>query len=157
MGSCQWRTQDLARGVGGRTIGGLEVTPQPPTNVYCFHIKTLTSAHFFFIKKGHAVSAVTMDNAKIFSQLMSKSRSLAKISKTWLKSLLLGEIIDRKLGFSTLVLGQGGGTWHWAPYHVCVLSSSKNIGEERLQTSCVPVKISVRSKKGPPCGPWPTG
>ena len=71
-----------------------------------------------------------MDNAKIFSQLMSKSRSLAKISKTWLQSLLLGEIIDRKLGFSTLVLGQGGG------HGTVPLTTS---------VSCLPVKISVRS------------
>ena len=43
-----------------------------------FHIKkTLILAHFF-IEKRCAVSAVTMDNAKIFSQLLSKSRSLAK-------------------------------------------------------------------------------
>ena len=38
------------------------------------HKKTLILAHFF-IEKGCAVSAVTMDNAKIFSQLISKSRS----------------------------------------------------------------------------------
>ena len=41
-------------------------------------LQTLILAHFF-IEKGHAVSAVTIDNAKIFSQLMSKSRSLAKL------------------------------------------------------------------------------
>ena len=37
--------------------------------------------HFntFFYQESLAVSAVTMDNAKIFSHLMSKSRSLAKI------------------------------------------------------------------------------
>ena len=44
------------------------------------HKKTLILAHFF-IEKGCAVSAVTMDNTKIFSQLMSKSRSLAQVSK----------------------------------------------------------------------------
>ena len=33
-----------------------------------FRIKTLIFAHFF-IEKGHAVSAVTTNNAKIFSQL----------------------------------------------------------------------------------------
>ena len=48
----------------------------------------------FFIQKGHAVSAVTsIDNAKIFSQLTSKSRSLAKISERKLQSLLVCEII----------------------------------------------------------------
>ena len=40
------------------------------------------------------MSAVTIDNAKIFSQLMSKSRSLAKISDRRLQSLLVCEIID---------------------------------------------------------------
>ena len=44
------------------------------------HKKTLILAHFF-IEKGCAVSAVTMNNAKIFSQLMSTSRSLAKVSE----------------------------------------------------------------------------
>ena len=40
------------------------------------------------------MSAVTTDNAKIFSQLMSKIRSLAKISKRRLQPLLVCEIID---------------------------------------------------------------
>ena len=40
------------------------------------------------------MSAVTTDNAKIFSHLMSKSRSLAKISERRLQSLLVCEIID---------------------------------------------------------------
>ena len=69
--------------------------------------KTLILAHFF-VEKGHAVSAVTIDSAKIFSQLMSESRSLAKLSERRLQSLLVCEIIDCKLGFSTLLQGQRG-------------------------------------------------
>ena len=52
------------------------------------------------------MSAITIENAKIVSQLMSKSRSLAKISERRLQSLLFCEIIDEKLGFSTLSQGQ---------------------------------------------------
>ena len=43
----------------------------------------------FFIEKGRVVSAVTTDNAKVFSQLMSKSRSLAEISEKRLQPLLV--------------------------------------------------------------------
>ena len=50
--------------------------------------KTLILAHFF-IEKRHAVSAVTINNAKRFWQLMSKSRSLAKISKRRLQPLFV--------------------------------------------------------------------
>ena len=45
----------------------------------------LIVAHFF-IEKG---CAVITDNAKIFSQLMSKNRSLAKISEKRLQPLLV--------------------------------------------------------------------
>ena len=60
-----------ARGVWG-------LGPQTPTDFYGSLIK---NTHFstFFIKKWHAVSAITIDNAKIFSQLMSKS------IEAWLK------------------------------------------------------------------------
>ena len=99
--SCsQWRTQKFSKGRGERTqdlakegaqLGVWGRSPQPPTN---FHIrKTLILAHFF-VEKGHAVSAVAIDNAKIFSQLMSKGRSLAKISERRLQSLLVCEIRD---------------------------------------------------------------
>ena len=61
-------------------------------NEFCgYYIKkTLNLAHFFY-EKGLAVSAVTIDNAKIISQLglMSKSRSLAKISERRLQPLLV--------------------------------------------------------------------
>ena len=57
------------------------------------HKKTLILARFF-IEKGNALSAVTIENAKIFSQLMSKNRSLAKISERRLQSLLVCKIID---------------------------------------------------------------
>ena len=62
----------------------------------------------FFIEKGHAMSAVTMDNAKIFLQRKSKSRSLAKISERRLQPLVVWEIINWKLGFGTLLLSQRG-------------------------------------------------
>ena len=61
---------------------------EPPTNFCGFHIKTLILAQFF-IEKGHAVSEVTVDNAKIFLQIMSKNRSLGKISERRLQSLLV--------------------------------------------------------------------
>ena len=61
------------------------------------------------------MSAITRDKAKIFSQFMFKSRSLAKIGERRLYPLLVSEIIDRKLGFSTLLLGQSVGAWHRAP------------------------------------------
>ena len=62
--------------------------PQPPTNFYDFHIKNTLILALFFIKKGRAESAVTMGNAKIFSQLKSKSRSLAKIGERRLQPIL---------------------------------------------------------------------
>ena len=40
------------------------------------------------------MSAVAVDNAKIFLQLMSKNRSLAKINERRLQPLLVSEIID---------------------------------------------------------------
>ena len=49
------------------------------------------------------------DNTKIFSQFMSKSRSLAKIGEKRLHPLLVWEIIYWKLSFSTLLQGQSGG------------------------------------------------
>ena len=62
-------------GVWGRS-------PQPPTNFFGFHIKNNTLFRTFFIEKGHAVSAVTsIDNAKIFSQLISKSRRADLLSR----------------------------------------------------------------------------
>ena len=69
-----------------------------------FWQKTLILAHFF-MEKGHVVSAIAiiMDYAKIFLQLMCKSRSLARISKRRLQPLLIWEIIDWKLGFNILL------------------------------------------------------
>ena len=59
------------------------------------------------------MSAVATDNAKIFSQLMSKSSNLTKISERRLQTLLVWEVIDWKLGFSTFITGpKGGGAWH---------------------------------------------
>ena len=69
------------KGVWGRS-------PQRPTNFYGFHTNTLILAHFF-IEKGHAVSTVTWDNAKIFSPFLSKSRSLAKMCQRRLQPLLV--------------------------------------------------------------------
>ena len=78
-------------GKGAGDTGVLVCSPHPLTNFYGFHMKKHSYQHTFFIKKGHAVSAVTMDNAKIFSQLtgVSKSRSLAKICERRLQSLLV--------------------------------------------------------------------
>ena len=54
----------------GTTTGGagLNPPPQPPTSFYGFHIKN-TRSSTLFIKKQNAASAVTMDNAEIFSQV----------------------------------------------------------------------------------------
>ena len=52
------------------------------------HKKKLILANLF-IEKGHAVSAVTMDNAKMFSQFMSKSGGVAKINERRLQPLLV--------------------------------------------------------------------
>ena len=71
--------------LGGGTTGDLGATPPA---AHEFLRLTLILADFF-IEKGHAVSAITINNAKIFLQLMSKSRSLAKISKRRLQPLLL--------------------------------------------------------------------
>ena len=60
---------------GGVQPGIWGHSPQPQTNFFGFHKKTFILAHFF-IEKWHAVSAITINNAKIFLQLMSKSRSL---------------------------------------------------------------------------------
>ena len=88
-----WRGHN--RGSGGvapsfrrlRGCGG--VVPSRQRVLRFFHKKkTLILAHFL-IEKGHAVSAVTTDNAKIISQFMSKSRSLAKISERRLQPLLV--------------------------------------------------------------------
>ena len=51
------------------------------------HLKTLILANL--LEKGHAVSAETTDNAKMFSQLISKSERLAKINESRLQLLLI--------------------------------------------------------------------
>ena len=70
----------------GATIGGLGAAASQFVRFSCK--KTLILAHFL-IEKGRAVSAVTMENAKVFLQLMSKSRSLAKICERRLQPLLV--------------------------------------------------------------------
>ena len=78
-------------GKGGGTTGSLGAKPPVCNEFLRFsHKKTLILAHLF-VEKGHAV---TIDNAKIFSQLISKSRILAKISERRLQSSLVCEIID---------------------------------------------------------------
>ena len=85
-----------ALGVKPPAAGGqecLESSPHPPTNFYGFHIKNTHFSTFFYRKKACG-DAVTMDNAKIFPQLMSKSRGSAKISKRRLQLFLVKEIVD---------------------------------------------------------------
>ena len=97
-----WNSQQPGtKGVWGRS-------PQPPPNFYRFYIKNTLIFTHFFTEKGLAVSAVTMDDAKIFSQLMSTSRNLAKVSENRLQPSLVWKIIAWKLGFSTLLQGQRG-------------------------------------------------
>ena len=57
------------------------------------HKKTLILAHFF-IEKGHAMMQSLWTMQKIFPQLMSQSRGLAKISERRPQPLLVGEIVD---------------------------------------------------------------
>ena len=70
------------------STGGLGAVPPAAIEFLRFSLKKLILAQFF-IKKVHAVSAVSMDDAKIFSHFMSKSRSLAKISEKRLQPLLV--------------------------------------------------------------------
>ena len=91
-----------------------------------FHIKN-THISTYFIKKGHAMSAVFIDNAKLFSQLMSKSRNLAEISERRLKLLSVNLKNYRlKVRFCHLITGsKGGGAWYRAPPRalMCVSAS----------------------------------
>ena len=48
------------------------------------------------------MSAVTTDNSKVFSQLMSKSRNLAKISERRLQPLLVQAYYRAKEGDGTV-------------------------------------------------------
>ena len=70
----------------GATIEGLGVKLPAADGFLRFSLLILA---YFFIEKGCAVSAVTTDNAKIFSQVMSRSRSLANISERRLQLLLV--------------------------------------------------------------------
>ena len=74
----QWRTQDLAKGEVQQGSGG--ELPSCQRIFVVFTQKTLILAHFF-IENEHAVLQSHIENAKIFSQRLSKSRSLAKISR----------------------------------------------------------------------------
>ena len=76
--------RDLARGEGAQPA----LVPAANEFLRFSHKKTLVLTHFF-IEKEHVVSAVTIDNAKIFSRLMSKSRSVGKISERRLQPLSL--------------------------------------------------------------------
>ena len=69
-------------GVGMKLPAAGDQGGLPPTIFYRFYIKNTLILTHFFTEKGHAVSAVTMDNAKIFLQLMSTSRNLAKTSES---------------------------------------------------------------------------
>ena len=79
---------------GGETLsrwrlkgsGGVAPSCQQTFTVF---ISKNTHFNTLFYQKRLAVSAVIMDHAKIFAQLMPKSRSLAKISKKRLLPLLV--------------------------------------------------------------------
>ena len=73
--------------------GGVGSSPQPPTNFYGFHINN-THFNTLFCQKRACSDAITMDNTKIFLQLISKNRGLAKISEGRLQPLLVQEIAD---------------------------------------------------------------
>ena len=89
-------------GKGGSIIGDLGVKPPtaggqgdlgatpPPANEF---LRFSHKKHSFYRKRGCS-DAVTMDNAKIFPQVVSKSRDLAKISERWLQPLLVQKIVD---------------------------------------------------------------
>ena len=88
----QWRIEDLAkrghnRGSGGEAKERRGCEGVAPSRQRIFAVFTLKNTHFstLFYRKRHAVSAVTIHNAKIFLQRMSKSRSLAKISESRLQ------------------------------------------------------------------------
>ena len=76
---------------GGEGHRGLGVLPLPANEFLRFSYKKNNHFSTLFFEKHHAVSAVTIEDAKIFSQLtgMSKSRSLAKINERRLQSLLV--------------------------------------------------------------------
>ena len=85
------------RGSEGETSSGRRLRGGvAPSRQRIFAVSYKKNSHFstIFIEKRLAMSAVTMDNAKIISHLMSKSRSLAKISVRTLQSLLVSEIVD---------------------------------------------------------------
>ena len=70
---------------GGDTTGGLVAANE----LLRFSHKKNTHFNTLFYQKRLAVSAVIMDNAKIFLQFMSKSRSSTKISEKRLQPLLV--------------------------------------------------------------------
>ena len=81
-----WHPGIGKEGGHNRGFGGVASSRQRIFAIFLY--TTLISAHLI-IEKVHAVSTVTMDNAKIFSQLMSTSRSFAKISERRLQPLLV--------------------------------------------------------------------
>ena len=74
--------------VGRATTEGFEVKP-PPANKNLWFSHKKHSFYHTLIEKEHAMSAITRDNAKIFSQFMSKSRSLATIGERRLYPLFV--------------------------------------------------------------------
>ena len=62
------------------------------------------------LRSENIVTLVTMDNAKIFPQLVSKSRGLAKISEKETATIVSSRNCRPKLGFSTLLqyIAKGG-------------------------------------------------
>ena len=96
--------------------------------------KTLILAHFFNEKV--QLLAAYKNNFAAYG--MSKSRSMSKISERRLQPLSVWEVIDWKLGFSTLLQSQKRGAWHRA-------SPACTYGIKRIATKS---KSSLRYTRG---------
>ena len=83
---CQCRTQDLAKREEGRH--NLGYGGETPSRRRLRGSGGVAPAALFYRKRACS-DAVTMDNAKIFPQLMSKSRGLPKISERRLQPSLV--------------------------------------------------------------------
>ena len=79
---------EFGKGDGG-TTEGLGVKPLAANELLRFQHKKNTHSNTLFYQTRLAVSAIIMDNAKIFLQLVFKSSSSVKISEKRLQTLLV--------------------------------------------------------------------